>query len=151
MAHNRVPVVAIDADGNRVKFPSMTAAAKTIGVGIAQIWEAVNFGHPATEMTGTLADTTEQSAAEVLQRYIDAYDMAIAALREQPQWISVEEALPEPGQMVLVYCRSQMYKKHITVSTYTADYSYTRRCYWSRRIRNVTHWMPLPEPPKEEV
>ena len=37
----------------------------------------------ATEMTGTLADTTEQSAAEVLQRYIDAYDMAIAALREQ--------------------------------------------------------------------
>lgn len=46
MAHNRVPVVAIDADGNRVKFPSMTAAAKTIGVSIAHIWEAVNFGYP---------------------------------------------------------------------------------------------------------
>jgi hypothetical protein len=37
----------------------------------------------ATEMTGTLAATTEPSAAEVLQRYIDVYDMAIAALREQ--------------------------------------------------------------------
>ena len=29
--------------------------------------------------------------------------MAIAALREQPQWISVEERLPEPFVSVLVY------------------------------------------------
>ena len=64
------------------------------------------------------------------------------------KWISVEERLPEIEQRVLVFCRSRMYKKHITVSTYTRDYSYIRRCYWSRRVKEVTHWMPLPEPPE---
>ena len=39
----------------------------------------------ATEMVGTLAATTEPSAADVLKRYIDAYDLAIAALREQEE------------------------------------------------------------------
>lgn len=37
----------------------------------------------ATGMVGTLAATTEPAVAEILQRYIDAYDMAISALREQ--------------------------------------------------------------------
>lgn len=39
----------------------------------------------ATGMVGTLAATTEPSVAEILQRYIDAYDMAISALREQEE------------------------------------------------------------------
>lgn len=38
----------------------------------------------AIEAVGTLAATTEPSVAKQLQRYIDAYDMAIAALQETP-------------------------------------------------------------------
>ena len=94
---------------------------------------------------------------------MEAFELGIAALREQANatqrvtntdnalngWISVEERLPEPGQMVLVYCNSRMHTMHVTVSTYMQTYSKVRRCYWSRRIKNVTHWMPLPAPPTE--
>lgn len=37
----------------------------------------------ATELVGTMMQTDEQTAVNQLQRYVDAYDMAIAALREQ--------------------------------------------------------------------
>lgn len=38
----------------------------------------------ANELKGTLADSTMvEGAAEVLQRYIDAYEMGISALREE--------------------------------------------------------------------
>lgn len=39
----------------------------------------------ATEAVGVLAATTEKFAAKQLRRYIDAYDMAIAALRERDE------------------------------------------------------------------
>ena len=66
------------------------------------------------------------------------------------RWISVEDRLPEVGQCVLVWCESRMFKKHITISTYMRTYSAERETYFSRRVRNVTHWMPLPQPPKGE-
>lgn len=37
----------------------------------------------ATELVGTMMQTNEQTAVNQLRRYVDAYDMAIAALREQ--------------------------------------------------------------------
>ena len=66
------------------------------------------------------------------------------------EWISVKDRLPEVGQCVLVWCESRMFKKHITISTYMRTYSAERETYFSRRVRNVTHWMPLPQPPKGE-
>ena len=39
----------------------------------------------ATELVGTMMQTKEPSAIEQLQRYVDAYDMAISALREQEE------------------------------------------------------------------
>ena len=41
-----------------------------------------------------------------LPRYAEALNMAIAALREQPQWISVEERLPDAEQEVRVLCKA---------------------------------------------
>lgn len=37
----------------------------------------------ATELVGTMMQTDEQTAVNQLQRYVDAFDVAIAALREQ--------------------------------------------------------------------
>ena len=63
------------------------------------------------------------------------------------RWISVEERLPEDGIDVIVYtdrCGGNV------------EYAYYRYdiCAWFKDcillIYNVTHWMPLPEPPKEE-
>ena len=74
----------------------------------------------------------------------EAYDMAIAALREQPRWISVEERLPtradaNPNESVLAIAK---------------DDGFARAWIWDiveRYYGEFTYWMPLPEEPKEEV
>ena len=58
---------------------------------------------------------------------------------ERPSWIPVEERLPEKNTWVLAYCK---YKDHVI------DYVDIHGL-WS--YGNVTHWMPPPEPPKEEA
>lgn len=57
-------------------------------------------------------------------------------------WISVKERLPENGQRVLVHYRIGE-TCDITETRYVAG-GYIG--YWGG---GVTHWMPLPEPPKE--
>lgn len=57
-------------------------------------------------------------------------------------WISVEDRLPEPGVDVLVVYPD----KHINMGTAGSDD-------WLEEDfedGNITHWVPLPEPPKEE-
>lgn len=72
--------------------------------------------------------------------FTDAYDTAIAALREQEQskWISVKERLPEESGPVLAYETSL----GVIAAYYHADMI-------SSAWQSITHWMPLPEPPKE--
>ena len=55
------------------------------------------------------------------------------------EWISVEERLPEIGQSVLVYS-----SKYYPVVECRDLVTYMRMGNYS----GVTHWMPLPEPPK---
>ena len=100
-------------------------------------------------------------------RFEDALRMAIAALREQPQWISVEDRLPEESTEVLsFFC---VRKIDGTWERYTAtairlcdakwlvsDYQNGIEAYsWGTDIEDccfrVTHWMSLPEPPEVEV
>ena len=64
------------------------------------------------------------------------------------QWIPVTERLPEIQQKILVYCESKTIRKHVTACTYMGGYLGAKQ--FSRHVRNVTHWMPLPEPPKED-
>ena len=70
-------------------------------------------------------------------------------LERVPKWISVTERLPKEGEFVLVY--GDLYpNKHdggvIAVSK-RMDWNY-----WQGfgRERDITHWMPLPQAPKEE-
>lgn len=65
------------------------------------------------------------------------------------RWIPVSERLPEVGQRILVYCESKTIKMHVTTCTYMAGRFGSKQ--FSRHVRNVTHWMPLPEPPKEDA
>lgn len=62
-----------------------------------------------------------------------------------PHWISVEERMPEDGMEVIV-CT-------IHGDVTWAYYRYSRMEWFRNCIRftqTVTHWMPMPEPPKEE-
>ena len=57
------------------------------------------------------------------------------------EWISVEERLPENSANVLV-CHENGY---VTTNAWLIG------CWWFKNERNpITHWMPLPEPPKEK-
>lgn len=119
----------------------------------------------ATELVGTMMQTDEQTAVNQLQRYVDAYNMAIAALREQDSnanqhvsntsnalggWNSVEERLPEKNTIVLCYKNGQWRLGYYIGAEYCKGVAAFRHPK-DQFAFGVTHWMPLPEPPKEEV
>lgn len=64
----------------------------------------------------------------------------------KPKWIPVTERLPENGEYVLCFCRANI----VCVLRRDKDgdwYENPTHVYMSGF---VTHWMPQPEPPKEE-
>ena len=75
-----------------------------------------------------------------------------------PQWISVEERLPERnGKYIVTACdEGEPYDKKIWNDTVVVCAVYYKgRWIWEENNTEysldgiVTHWMPLPEPPKE--
>lgn len=68
----------------------------------------------------------------------------------KPKWIPVTEKLPGTGEIVLVYGKRG--------GVYTAEHNRSARwpgSFWKlnskRHHCEPTHWMPLPESPKEET
>lgn len=84
----------------------------------------------------TMAQCTPVMAAETL-----AYIRQLEA--QVPKWISVKERLPERNTAVIVAVDDG----HV----FQTLYAYDGWDLWEGCTCNVTHWMPLPEPPKEEV
>ena len=100
---------------------------------------------------------------------MDALELALTALRSMPEagkknfrvitqadnkdmdaptnsvWISVKDQLPERFKPVLI-CREKNGKPYV-------EQGYKDVCEWWKvygtRTKQVTHWMPLPEPPEE--
>lgn len=65
-----------------------------------------------------------------------------------PQWIPVEERLPESGQQVLACVRLPHWTHEMPTLIETLDYDQGRFLDDDVDPRHyVTHWMPLPEPP----
>ena len=72
-------------------------------------------------------------------------------MKDAVKWISVKERLPEDNERVLVYHDDGMIRFGINkggfadvVSSLYLKHNH-RTCF-----SKVTHWMPLPEPPKGE-
>jgi hypothetical protein len=61
-------------------------------------------------------------------------------VREDMEWISVKDRLPRKDGDYIVYTPSSNISK-VRKCSYTVLYG------WG--INEVTHWMPLPSPPKE--
>ena len=78
----------------------------------------------------------------------------IAAVREHDGWVSVEDRLPETSRgtrskAVLIYCP-------VIKCTFTACYNFDEKG-WEHFAsgannlnEHVSHWMPLPNPPRIE-
>lgn len=92
--------------------------------------------------------------ADCAYEYIQKLEYKIGELTEmveqleeaQPKWISVEEMLPDDCIDVLVFTRSG-YTSSISIA-------HALKGRWFSKgipVETVTHWMPLPEPPKEDA
>jgi hypothetical protein len=96
--------------------------------------------------------TPEELAKEYASRYHNELSRLLAATSflaghqaAAPQWISVKDRLPEEDEVVLVHaqCHSAIMPKIIELGHWD---TLVRR----NGIKFITHWMPLPPPPKED-
>lgn len=74
------------------------------------------------------------------EQNVDALILTISALENQQKWIPVTERLPDDDETVLVY-------KPLAKGT-TIEIQVTQG--WCINPSIMSHWMPLPKPPKEE-
>ncbi len=77
--------------------------------------------------------------------------LCLDALREKKKqeiqkWISVDDKLPEDYVFVLVVAEN--WKRVVAVALYVDHKFYTQAA--ENTPMNITHWMPLPEPPEGE-
>jgi hypothetical protein len=88
--------------------------------------------------------------------YAAAFEMAVEALAKDDSvpgngWIRVRDRLPNDYQPVIVSDDGEpefaIFYDHY--NGYGPTFV-TPDCYEEERIEGITHWMPLPEPPKEE-
>ena len=64
------------------------------------------------------------------------------------EWISVDDRLPEAWKQVLIYSRHDFYESAVYIGV-----PGKWRVTWNHEMLetdSVTHWMPLPQPPKGE-
>lgn len=70
------------------------------------------------------------------------------------EWVSVKDKLPEYGAEVIVVLNYK--RRRVACFSYRGKCDDTGRLLWrwhnsdDESTLTVTHWMPLPEPPKEE-
>lgn len=69
-------------------------------------------------------------------------------------WISVKNKLPEKEQKVLFYVkeRDEIFAGCFSLRFENNQFEFVENLDgWNFFEETITHWMPLPEPPKEEV
>ncbi len=67
-------------------------------------------------------------------------------LRPAPEWISVEERLPEQNIQCLIWT-DKGWCGFGSCGIYDGEAEWDTESYWVEEDGLVTHWMPLPEPP----
>lgn len=95
-----------------------------------------------------MSDKLEQIAELQVRKYQDIIGEELAQQILdicQPQWIDVNERLPDKRGDYLAFSRS-------TTGVAWMFFNTTRNTWTSGDdyITNVTHWMPLPEPPEDK-
>lgn len=81
---------------------------------------------------------------------------------EKYQWVSVKDRMPKSGDTVLVlwddrylYNGNEIHNRRIQTAI-CCNEDIDTKCFvaddtYYTEVINVTHWMPLPEPPKEDA
>lgn len=103
-----------------------------------------------------MLDRVKENLVEIIKVYadflsqdtIDAIaDSIIAEGVTVQEWISVKDRLPEYGSIVFTFCDDGS----IGIRAYFGFFEKIVRVVLSKlTFAEVTHWMPLPQPPKGE-
>ena len=117
------------------------------------------------ELVKRLRETSEDfgeldSGSVMLLEAADAIEDLISALtasnevivKSKPLWIPVAERLPHYGDWVLGIGPKKGY--HVCEYRGITHFPYSGDIPWfsaKGRSLNITHWQPLPQPPKEET
>ena len=83
---------------------------------------------------------TELDIAE--QSYKNGYEKG---QQDAVKWISVKDRLPERGSDILAY-QDHLGNKRIVPANFDFDKWFD--CCLCVNVEGITHWMPLPQPPK---
>jgi hypothetical protein len=119
------------------------------------IQKASFMGLKDAESTLLLAEAAD--AIEELSREIDIDNAAMTAMdAAMPRWIPVTEAENLPrGEVLALNNLKGSYGYHEYLIGYVDENCESDSGYFCESegeiLMNVTHWMPLPEPPKEET
>ena len=96
------------------------------------------------ELVKALRDDNACLSVKTLHEAADAIEEL-----NKPRWIPVTERLPKYGEHVLVFGGVTMYVAYYDKNRYGGERWHKLNS--KSHYCNPTHWMPLPEPPKEET
>lgn len=109
-----------------------------------------------TKMAGGLNQTIQEVVKTVIGNVkITAHE---PASDDQPvKWISVKDRLPEDDGKYMVWYKGELDICEFDVESQTFGYTYDDYdemyshlvCWDDGMDKDITHWMPLPEPPKD--
>ena len=108
---------------------------------VKQLRASEAYGGEDAYMIGQAADAIEERCQQV-DKFMEE---AARLYSKQPKWIPVKERLPDEDDEVLVVAVNVFNHDDRWVSI---DWLYSGG--WQQH-EIVTHWMPLPTPPKEET
>lgn len=105
------------------------------------------------------AENTFEEAADAIEELYREYESVSKDLVEsvelcrklkKPKWIPVTERLPDtPGEYMVAY--HPCYWDRVSDGIEVGLDSFRGKTSWAKKkYQRVTHWMPLPQPPKEE-
>ena len=100
------------------------------------------------KITGEFMNNFECVSLATLGEIIDNQP----TIEPKQEWISVKDRLPPDGNKPYLTCRKTVKGRTVIESRYLHT-SYESPCvaYWEgKKNGEVTHWMPLPEPPERD-
>lgn len=112
--------------------------------------EAINKNIKMAELQERLLSNADDSLKEIVMKYATEYRQLAEWLRELKErrsggWISCKDRMPEDNDRVLILAKNESVyiAKHRVFGHFVVSFEY-----WLDDTE-VTHWMPLPEPPKD--
>lgn len=120
--------------------------------------EAAFARRDALDECGTIIEKALKAAdaCATMDREINQLKLKVKELLKEREWISVKERLPEEGMQVLIY-EGNSHENYRDIRRRIATYkvrengiNWYEGGQWNNGIY-TTHWMPLPQPPKEKT